>query len=371
MKLLHTADLHIGAELSYLDILAENRKYEVLEVFRKICKLCVKENVDFCLISGDLFDSNAAAVTFAEPVFKAISETKNTRFLYVAGNHDPLDSASPFKNFPLPENLTVFGEDFETVEFPEFKVRAMGRSFSHSSMEFKDAPAMPQDGLINLLLLHADFGATGSNYNPITTAFAQNCGADYLALGHIHKRTAVEKIGNTYLSYCGCPEGQGFDETGEKGVYVGILNKDGCRLHFAPCSDRIHVVKKFDLSEAVSTDDAEKLIIDQLLLEFGENYDRNLYKLILSGSVEDIRAISIPDLLSRLTKKLYFVKVKSRIKPKLDLDLLAKEISLKGLFVNRMLEKIKTADETDKKRLIDALYLGLDAFDSEVAYNED
>lgn len=371
MKLLHTADLHIGAELSYLDILAENRKYEVLEVFRKICALCVKENVEFCLISGDLFDSNAAAAAFAEPVINCIRDTKSTRFLYVAGNHDPLDSSSPFKNYPLPENLTVFGEDFETVEFPEQKVRAMGRSFSHSSMEFKDAPTMPQDNFINLLLLHADFGATGSNYNPITTAFVEGCGADYLALGHIHKRTAVEKFGNTYLSYPGCPEGQGFDETGEKGVYIGILNKDGCRLHFTPCSDRIHVVKKFDMSEIADTNEAEKFIIDQLLFEFGENYDRNLYKLVLSGSVEDIKAISVGDLLSRLSKKLYFVKLKNRMKQKLDLDLLAKEISLKGLFVNRILEKIKTADEDDKKRLIDALYLGLDAFDSEVAYSED
>ena len=371
MKLLHTADLHIGAELSYLDNLAEARKYEVLEVFRNICGLCKKENVEFCLISGDLFDSNAAAATFAEPVFRYIAETKDTHFLYVAGNHDPLDSASPFKSLELPENLTVFGEEFETVEFPEFKVRAMGRSFSHSSMDFTAPPAMPQDNFINLMLLHADFGAVGSRYNPITADFVKDCGADYLALGHIHKRTAVEQIGNTYLSYCGCPEGQGFDEVGEKGVYVGILNKDGCRLHFAPCSNRLHIVHKFDLSDAESTDDAERIILDALLFEFGEHYDRNLYKIILTGSPENLRDISLPELLTKLKAKLYFVKVKSRLKPRLDLELLSKEISLKGLFVNRMLEKIKTADETDKKKLIDALYLGLDAFDGEVAYDED
>ena len=371
MKLLHTADLHIGAELSYLDNLAESRKYEVLEVFRNICSLCVKENVEFCLIAGDLFDSNAAAAVFAEPVFRYISETKNTNFLYVAGNHDPLDSVSPFKTLPLPENLTVFGEVYETKEFPEQKVRAMGRSFSHSSMDFTPAPAMPQDGIINLMLLHTDFGAKDSRYNPITADFVENCGADYLALGHIHKRTAVEQIGSTYLSYSGCPEGQGFDETGEKGVYIGILNKDGCRLHFTPCSNRMHFVKKIDLSEATSTDDAERIVLDALLLEAGEKYDRHLYKLLLTGTPENLSGINVPELISRLKAKLYFVKVKNRLKPRLDLDLLSKEISLKGLFVSRCLEKIKAADENDKKRLIDALYLGLDAFDGEVAHDED
>ena len=371
MKLLHTADLHIGAELSYLGSLAESRKYEVLEVFRNICSLCVKENVEFCLISGDLFDSNAAAAVFAEPVLRYIGETKNTRFLYVAGNHDPLDSSSAFKNFELPENLTVFGEEYETVEFPEAKVRAMGRSFSHSSMDFKEAPAMPQDNFINLLLLHADFGSSDSRYNPITTDFIKGCGADYLALGHIHKRTAVEELGSTHLSYCGCPEGQGFDEAGEKGVYVGILNKDGCRLHFVPCSNRMHIVKKLDLSEAKNTDDAERIILDALLLEAGEKYDRHLFKLLLTGSPENISDINMPELVSRLKSKLYFVKVKNRLKARLDLDLISKEISLKGLFVNNMLEKIRSADEQSQKQLIDALYLGLDAFDGEVAYDED
>ena len=371
MKLLHTADLHIGAELSYLDNLRESRKYEVLETFRNICALCKKENVEFCLIAGDLFDSNAAAATFAEPVLRYMAEISETHFLYVAGNHDPLDTSSPFKNFELPKNLTVFGDDYETIEFPEFKVRAMGRSFSHSSMEFKPVPKMPQDNYINLFLLHADFGANDNRYNPINADFVQNCGADYLALGHIHKRTAVEKLGDTYLSYPGCPEGQGFDEVGEKGVYLGILNKDGCRLHFNSCSGRLHIVKKFDLSEAANTDEAEKHILDNLLFEFGENYDRNLYKIILMGTCENLGEINLPELLSRLKGKLYFVKLKNRLKQKLDLDLLSKEISLRGLFVNRMLEKIKAANEDDKKKLIDALYLGLEAFDGEVAYDED
>ena len=34
MKLLHTADLHIGAELAYLENLREGRKYEVLETLK-------------------------------------------------------------------------------------------------------------------------------------------------------------------------------------------------------------------------------------------------------------------------------------------------------------------------------------------------
>lgn len=371
MKLLHTADLHIGAELSYLGERAESRKYEVLEVFKNICNICRTENVEICLIAGDLFDSNAAAKSFIQPVLNAVAEAESTRFFYVAGNHDPLNTSSPFTTEKLPENLTVLGGSYETAVLEDMGVRITGRSFTHSAMEFCEMPPMPQDGLINILLMHSDFGATGSIYNPLPLGFAESCGADYLALGHIHKRTAVEKLGNTYIAYCGCPEGQGFDESGIKGVYCGDLTKKGCELRFIECSKRVHIVKKIDLSGVESTAEAEKLICERLADELGENYVKQLFKLVLTGSVTNPSAINTAELTAALKAKLYFVKIKNRLKQQIDLELLSNEISLKGIFVKKLLERIKNADKDEQKLLIDALYLGLEAFNSEVAYDED
>ncbi|MEE0928754.1 MAG: metallophosphoesterase [Acutalibacteraceae bacterium] len=371
MKILHTADLHIGAELSYLSEKSEERKYEVLEVFKNITSLCRKNGVEICLIAGDLFDSNAAGRLFAAPVFRAIEEASETRFFLVAGNHDPLDASSPFSEASLPENLTVFGTEYETIVLDDLKVRITGRSFAHSSMEFCDMPPMENDEYLNILLLHSEFGAAGSVYNPISSSFAENCGADYIALGHIHKRTKVEKIGNSYIAYPGCPEGQGFDEAGVKGVYMGELTKDSCKLDFTVCSKRIHLVKTIDLGEVDSTAQAEKIILHLLEEEFGQNFRNNLYKLILTGKSVDPAAVKLPELTAALREKLYFVKLKSRIGRKLDLDLLAKEFSLKGIFVRRFLERIKDANEADKAALTEAMNLGLEAFETEVGYLED
>lgn len=370
MKLLHTADLHIGAELSYLGERAEERKYEVLDVFKSICHICTEQKVDICLIAGDLFDSISAAKAFFIPVATAIAAASSTKFFYVAGNHDPLTASSPFLTENLPENLTVFGGEWETVTLKELGVRITGRSFTRCDMEFCELPAMPNDGICNILLMHSDFGVIDSPYNPISTDFAENCGADYLALGHIHKRTEIEKIGNTYISYCGCPEGQGFDECGTKGVYIGEVSKNLLKLEFKATSKRQHIVKKISLSDIENTKQAENIIVENLSKEFGENYGRHLYKLILTGSVKSVSAINLAELTASLKTKLYFVKIKNQLKPKLDLELLAQEISLKGIFVKKMIEKIKNADEKQQKLLIDSMYLGLEAFDSEVAYNE-
>ena len=371
MKVLHTADLHIGAEQSFLGHDAQNRQYEILTVFKNITNLCQRENVEVCLIAGDLFDSNKAGRLFAESVFRCISEASNTRFFYVAGNHDPLDASSPFVLGKIPENLTVFGLEYETVVIDELNLRVTGRSFSHSSMDFKEMPPMPDDQRVNLLLLHSDFGAVGSVYNPIPASFIKDCSADYLAFGHIHKRTEIQKIGKTCFAYPGCPEGQGFDETGEKGVYLGEISKSGVNLDFVPCSSRIHAVEKIDLSQVQNTDEAVKTILELLESQYGKEYKQNLYKLVLTGNCENSENINTAELLSVLGNLLYFVKIKNQIKQKLDLELISKEVSLRGIFVNKMLSKIKEVDGEEQKRLIEAMYLGLDAFLGEVDCDED
>lgn len=370
VKFLHTADLHIGAELSYLENMSESRKYEVLEVFKSITLMCEEKNVEICLIAGDLFDSNAAAKVFIKPVLEYISSVKGTHFFLVCGNHDPLDAASPFTYTDLPENLTVFGADYQTVELHDLGVRIVGKSFSHSSMDVVPLSSMKQDGLINILLLHADFGA-GSRYNPINQQFVAEAAADYVALGHIHKRTEVQKLGGSYIAYPGCPEGQGFDEGGKKGVYLGTLTKSGSEFEFVKTSNRLHITENVDISEADSTEAAEGIILNHLANRFGDCYQRNLYKLILCGFLENPEAIKTSHLELLLKDKLYFVKLRNKVSKKIDLNALSGELSLKGLFVKNMLERIAAADQSEMAALNDALYLGLAAFDGEVAYSED
>ena len=371
MKILHTADLHIGAELSYLDLNREARRYEVLAVFKRITEICKSEGVEVCLIAGDLFDSNSAAKAFFGPVRDYISDAKDTKFLYVAGNHDPLDASSPFLNERLPENLTVFGTEYETVIFEDLKLRVTGRSFSHSQMQYKSTEPMPEDEYINIMLMHCDFAAAGSIYNPITAENVMSSGADYFALGHIHKRTAVEKVSKTFTSYPGCPEGQGFDETGVKGVYMGEISKGKADLKFVPCSARLHIVKKIDLSFADSTDSALGSILTVLESDHGENYGKNLYKLILTGYPEDLSAVDCSMLSALLKDKLYFVKLQNTMHRRIDPEILSKEVSLRGVFVRKMLERAKDADEKRKQKIFEAMYLGLDAFETEVYYDED
>ena len=238
-------------------------------------------------------------------------------------------------------------------------------------MEYIPAEPMPQDGFINIMLMHCDLAASGSIYNPISAENIASSGADYFALGHIHKRTSVEKVGNTFVSYPGCPEGQGFDEIGTKGVYMGEIEKEKLDLSFIPCGKRTHIVKKIDMSSVENNEEAFNTIISLLEKEYGEIFSENLYKLILIGTPEEPSLIDTALLLSKLKEKVYFVKIRNKMRKKTDPYLLAKEPSLKGIFVRKMLERAENADPKTQQEILEAMYLGLEAFEREVAYDED
>ena len=373
VKIFHTADLHIGAEVSYLGSKAEERRFEIASVFKNIVGYCAENKVEICLIAGDLFDSNSVAGEFAPSVFEYIKAVPETKFFYVAGNHDPLDAVSPMNSKVLPENLHVFGSEYESAVLENLGVRIIGRSFSHSSMEPKEYGKVPEnDGLINVMLLHADISSDKSNpYNPIDRDFIENSGVDYLALGHIHKRTAPTKLGKTTFAYPGCPEGHGFDEEGIKGGYLINIDKDSCDISFVRLCRRVHRIENIDISKAVSSINAADIVLSALKERHGENYRNDLYKIILSGNIEESVTLKTAEILQILKDNLYFVKLKNSTRKKYDLEQLKCEVTLKGVFVKKMLEKINSVSENEKELYENALHIGLSAFDSEVTLLED
>lgn len=89
MKLLHTADWHLGKRLGDFSRLAEQR-----EVLDEICAIAEAEAVDAVLIAGDLFDTfnppNEALELFYRTVHR-LSDNGARAVIAIAGNHDSPD----------------------------------------------------------------------------------------------------------------------------------------------------------------------------------------------------------------------------------------------------------------------------------------
>ncbi len=368
VKILHCADIHIGAQEAFLGTVAEQRRFETLITFENIMDLAVSEKVDLIALAGDIFDSEKVEPSFFAPVINKIKAIAPIKVVYAAGNHDPLNSNSPFMTDSLPENLYILPTIDSFFTFEDIKTRVYGRSFESAHLKGKEEFSITDisDEYFNIMVQHGELKSDlNSEYNAITPRFIKKSGMDYIALGHIHKTTPIGKIENTSFAYPGCPEGQGFDELEEKGVYLGLIYKGKTDLKFIPVSKRQHIHEKIDITDI---EDISTHIIKHLSNKY-QNFADNLYKIELIGAIEENSSLNLDGLTARLSSQLYFVKLKDSTEYKIDYALLSKEASLKGIFVKRMLKKIE--ENPDDENLRAALKLGLKAFSGEVKYNED
>ncbi len=373
VKILHCADLHIGAAESFLGTLAGRRRFETLLTFEKIIDLAVAENVSVVAVAGDLFDSNAVEDELVRPVLEKIAAVPQIRVVYAAGNHDPLTPDSPVKRFPLPENLFVLDAEDTCLTFEDISLKVYGRSFDSAAMKGEGSfPLAPDnDGYVHLMVLHGDFGGeTDSPYNAVSREFVRTSGMDYLALGHVHTCTPIEKAGSTSFAYCGCPEGQGFDETGEKGVYLGSIAQGVCDLRFVPVSRRLHLRRSVDISGLSSSAAVSDRVL-AALREEREDFAEHLYKIRLIGEIPPTFTPDLDEITARLSGAVYYLSMQDETSLAVDADRLCEEVSLKGLFVKNLMEAMRTAPPDQKPLYSAALKLGLAAFGSEVAYHED
>ena len=250
---------------------------------------------------------------------------------------------------------------------------------------------LPKDELINIGILHGQLvGKNGrSEYNAITDEDIEKSGIDYLALGHVHKQTRVQRIGGTLFAYSGTIEGQGFDEDGIKGFYTGELSKQQLLRHeliteYVSTSRRRYYHVSVDITQARSRSEVVDMICraaqsvagdDAFCVLITENRaEDNLYKITLIGDVCEEAAASVEELSARLAGKFYYIKVRDNSRLLIDYEELAKENSLKGMYTARMLDGIRTQKQAGSDRGVQlytkALELGIRAFDGEVGVDE-
>ncbi len=346
IKIMHCADLHLGAELSSIGRPADERRGELLSTLGRITAECKKRETELLLIAGDLFDTQTVPYELFETVKSYFATIPDTAVAVVAGNHDYLCTNSPYYE-EWSENVHIFKKT-ETIEVKGVNVTGIPFTSAYS-----DSFSLPQatDG-INILLMHADIG--GGQYNPVTPQALFATGMDYIALGHVHKASGLQKSGSVTYAYCGCPEPMGFDELGEKGVLCGTVYKNRAELEFLPLCSREY--KEISLNAEGAEGNSALLQLAEHALSGEEN---NLIKLCISGECDftpDVHFLS-----AELSNKVYYLKVRNNTYPKENLELLKNEQTLKGIFVRKMLERIEKSPNDERELLDAALRLGLNA----------
>lgn len=370
IKFIHCADFHLGSPMTGIGEYANIRRDELLSSFGAVVDLCIEEGAELLLIAGDLFDKPSVSDEVCRYVESQLSRL-DIPVCISLGNHDYKLRGGAYDNMNLNQNVYIFDGAFSSVELPELGVRVFGAGFGG---EYCDSALVSDFGVldddnINLVVLHGDVVSSGSSsrYNPIDVS--KFVGADYCAFGHIHKRTVPSKVGSVTYAYSGSVESRGFDETGEKGVYIGRVSKGRCELEFRRICKRIY----HDITIDVSDCDTAENVYEAVQSAVAGERNKDLYKITLTGKLSvDINISS--DVIKNRLDNVFFVKVRNETGLRLDYELVRKEYSLRGFFLDEMLKAkercLMDGDAAGAEKYDVAIEYGMRAFEGGVSIDE-
>ena len=341
IRFVHAADLHLDAPFASLPAeQAQRRREEQREALERLADLVLDERADLVLLSGDRRDGARAYRETAEALSRALARMAVPVFI-APGNHDPYTARSLYASVVFPENVRIFRTaDVETVSLPALGCTVSGAAFTSPVCDFSPLRDFTAPAGISFGVFHADVDGTG-RYADLTREEIASTALTYLALGHVHRGSGLQRAGNTVWAYPGCMEGRGFDELGDKGVLVGEVDEDRTvSLRFVPLARRRYRILPVDLTD--STDPSVTLAA-----ALPRDGAEDLCRIILTGEVGDA-----PDLtaLTALARPFFYqVSLRDATSVRRDLWERAGENSLTGLFLREMRARLD-ASETDEAR---------------------
>ncbi len=373
---IHAADLHLGAPFKGLRSIAPAWADVLLqaipEAFRSVIETAIKEQVDFVVLAGDIFDNSHPSYADFSLFLSGLKQLQEAGIpvYFVTGNHDPYISWD--NSFAvLPENVHLLGvtkpefacykkdgkplaliggRGYYTQSFPRTEDISEGISRETAASELGvSAPFM-----IGILHTGLDIDLTRSPVNPKTLLKRD---VDYWACGHVHQPKMFPSKDDPRIGYSGCPQGRDMKEEGEHGVFkVTLSSNASTQIEFIPTAKVAWQHLKLDVSDAVTITDIQEKII---AAEFGQNAktrcQRMIFRITLMGRsalhgelttqvLEDMRAI-----LNDGYPFFYIDALLDKTKPSLKLQTLRKE----GLFPSVYLDVMDSYRDHKDKVVLD------------------
>lgn len=354
------ADMHFDspfATLANKEQLAKERRLEQRRVMKEIVEYIKSNNIPYFFIAGDLYEQDYIKRTTIEYVNNLFKEIPNTRIFITPGNHDPYIKNSFYKQFEWNENVHIFTNELEKVSLGNINIYGYGFNDFYMINNKCGQIVVDDKEKINILITHGSLDngwEDNREYNPLTTRELRDLGFDYIALGHIHKKSYNDYEGQKIV-YPGSTVSLGFDELGARGFIDGNIDEQTKELNIKFVETTAKTFEEYNID--VSNINSEEELVEKINdLKLDSN---KFYKIILIGR----RSFNInEDKLLELININNIIKVREHTEIKYDINQIASQISLKGLFAKKILEQINnTENEEELKQLLSAFEIGMDA----------
>ena len=251
LKLLHTADWHVGKRFPMFDEESQKKLSRArLDVVGRILDTARRSQVDAVLCAGDLFDDPNPSADYWEGLAKQFTDKftdghgKQPPVILLPGNHDPLTPESVWSpTHPLRQRLPAW---VHVVDRDDFSLNLGSEAVLYArpcrSKAGQEDPALllparePGDNRLRIGMVHGstvEIKGHQTNF-PISREAGIKRGLDYLAIGDTHSFRDVTANLPVPTVYPGAPEPTGFDEPEAGQIVLVSLFRHGSRPRVFP-----------------------------------------------------------------------------------------------------------------------------------------
>ena len=282
LRLLHTADVHLGARHADLGEQAAAQRERQFAAFRATVDLALAERVDVVLVAGDLFDSNTQPRRSVERVAAELRRLADgaIRTVVIPGTHDVYDGASVYRAYDLAA-LAGLPPDADrivvlTPERPDVVIRELDLAVHGRVFATKRAPRSPLAGFDvagddratwHVGMIHGSLHIPErTEHDEVVFTSDEVAGShlDYLALGHWHS-TQRGRAGATVWAYSGAPEPVAVDQDKAGNVLLVALEQRDRGRHVAVEERRVGRTR-FELLDVAATEiPGQPALVEQIV----------------------------------------------------------------------------------------------------------
>ena len=376
VRMLHLADLHLGARCLQWGDRGEERQKDLESTFESAVgrALDSAQQVHAVIVAGDLFDRHSPPprlVSFAKGQLERLTRA-GIPVVMVPGTHDSMEHRESALKGSMPDGVYLFIEPMvglpKTLELAGEPVHFYGMAYLHgkSKPRFDAFRRGPQEGY-HVAVLHGSLENSpawdmAERYVPLSLDRLGETGMHYVALGHYHNFQQYETNG-VVVVYPGTLEGIKFAEKGDRYLTWVELDGDHARVQHGPPDEPVNSKRLeervVDLSE-VGAADEDALI--QHVQAWAD--DRLAVQVRLAGTAEF--RVDVEALAERLRASFALLDIRDEEVRFVDAELvkrLAREQTVAGMFVRRLRGMIDAAESAEERtRLELALKLALAEF---------
>ncbi len=288
MKVLHTADWHLGKRFDQMELSKEHQYF-----LDWLIETINNRHIDLLLIAGDIFDSGNPSNTALKQYYDFLWKVKTTcckSVVIIGGNHDSVSTLNAPKDLLKHLQVYVVGgapDDFKEEIIPiknqvgateiivcaipflrdkDIRLSVSGETSAERETRIKEGIASHYRQLVSHILnfkqqnipviatghLYAAGAITTDSEKDIHVGNLGQIGSeefpdeyDYIALGHLHRPQLVNK--KEHIRYSGSPVALSFSETDHAKIVLLLDFNDGILSAVeeieVPCTRKLYRIK--------------------------------------------------------------------------------------------------------------------------------